>query len=124
MTKNFKLEEFNCSCGCDMPQNVFSNVVKLAGQLQILRDYIDRPIKINSGYRCPEYNATIPNSSKYSQHQYGKAADIVVNGLKPTEVYAIIEDLIDMGAMLQGGLGLYEKNGFVHYDIRKKKARW
>ena len=33
----------------------------------------------------------------------------------------IIEDLIDMGHMLQGGLGLYEKKGFTHYDIRKTK---
>ena len=29
-----------------------------------------------------------------------------------------------MGHMLQGGLGLYEEKGFVHYDIRKTKARW
>jgi hypothetical protein len=42
--------------------------------------------------------------------------------MKPVEVFAIIEDLIDRGDMLQGGLGLY--NTFVHYDIRKTKARW
>ncbi len=38
--------------------------------------------------------------------------------------FVLIEDLIDMGHMLQGGLGLYEEKGFVHYDIRKTKARW
>jgi uncharacterized protein YcbK (DUF882 family) len=122
MTKNFKLDEFLCKSGAPMPDEVFSNIIKLANQLQILRDYIGRPITINSAYRSPEYNATIPNASKYSQHQYGKAADIVVESLKPAEVKAIIEDLIEMGLMLQGGLSAYDT--FTHYDIRKKRARW
>ena len=122
MTKNFKIQEFECKGGCDMPLEVYENIIKLASQLQFLRDYTGRPITINSGYRCPEYNAKISGSSKKSQHQYGKAADITIQSLKPAEVYRIIEDLIDMGHMLQGGLGLYDT--FVHIDIRKTKARW
>ena len=121
MTKNFKRQEFECKCGCDMPLEVYENVIKLAGQLQTLRDYLGRPIKINSAYRCPKHNAKC-NGSKRSQHLFGKAADITIQSLKPIEVYAIIEDLIDFGVMLQGGLGLYDT--FVHYDIRKTRARW
>ena len=123
MTKNFKLKEFECKGGCDMPLEVYENIIKLASQLQFLRDYTGRPITINSAYRCPEHNAKV-GGSKTSQHLLGKAADITIQSLKPAEVYRIIEDLIDMGHMLQGGLGLYEKKGFVHYDIRKTKARW
>jgi uncharacterized protein YcbK (DUF882 family) len=121
MTKNFKLKEFECKCGCDMPLEVYENIIKLASQLQFLRDYTGRPITINSAYRCPEHNAKV-GGSKTSQHLLGKAADITIQSLKPAEVYALIEDLIDMGHMLQGGLGLYDT--FVHYDIRKTKARW
>ena len=121
MTKNFKLKEFKCKCGCDMPLEVYENVIKLAGNLQALRDYLDRPIKINSAYRCPKHNKKI-GGVKTSQHLLGKAADITVQSLKPVEVFAIIEDLIDLGVMLQGGLGLYD--GFVHTDIRKTRARW
>jgi uncharacterized protein YcbK (DUF882 family) len=121
MTKNFKLKEFECKCGCDMPLEVYENIIKLASQLQFLRDYTGRPITINSAYRCPEHNAKV-GGSKTSQHLLGKAADITIQSLKPAEVYALIEELIDMGHMLQGGLGLY--NTFVHYDIRKTKARW
>ena len=124
MTKNFKLKEFKCKCGCDMPLEVYENIIKLASQLQFLRDYTGRPITVNSGYRCPEYNAKISGSSKKSQHMLGKAADITIQSLKPAEVFMIIEDLIDMGHMLQGGLGLYVKKAFTHYDIRKTKARW
>jgi len=121
MTKNFKLKEFECKCECDMPLEVYENIIKLAGQLQFLRDYTGRPITINSAYRCPEHNAKV-GGSKTSQHLLGKAADITIQSLKPAEVYALIEDLIDMGHMLQGGLGLYDT--FVHIDIRKTKARW
>ena len=123
MTKNFKIKEFECKGGCDMPLEVYENIIKLASQLQFLRDYTGRPITINSAYRCPDHNAKV-GGSKTSQHLLGKAADITIQSLKPAEVYRIIEDLIDMGHMLQGGLGLYEKKGFVHYDIRKTKARW
>ena len=128
MTKNFSLKEFQCKgscsdCGddCEMPQEVYENIIKLSQQLQILRDYTGRPITINSAYRSPEHNAKI-GGVKTSQHLLGKAADITIQSLKPAEVYIIIEDLIDMGEMLQGGLGLYDT--FVHYDIRKTKARW
>ena len=123
MTKNFKLKEFECKGGCDMPLEVYENIIKLASQLQFLRDYTGRPITINSAYRCPEHNAKV-GGSKTSQHLLGKAADITIQSLKPAEVFVLIEDLIDMGHMLQGGLGLYEEKGFVHYDIRKTKARW
>ena len=122
MTKNFKLKEFECKCGCDMPLEVYENIIKLASQLQFLRDYTGRPITINSAYRCPNYNDNVIKGAKHSQHKLGKAADITIQSLKPAEVYALIEDLIDMGHMLQGGLGLYDT--FVHIDIRKTKARW
>jgi uncharacterized protein YcbK (DUF882 family) len=121
MTKNFKLKEFKCKCGCDMPLEVYENIIKLSSQLQFLRDYTGRPITINSAYRCPKHNKKV-GGSKTSQHLLGKAADITIQSLKPAEVFMIIEDLIDMGHMLQGGLGLYDT--FVHYDIRKTKARW
>ena len=130
MTKNFKLKEFECNDGSKMPLEVYENVIKLANQLQFLRDYTGRPITINSAYRSPDYNKKIGGAHKIingkrvetSQHVFGKAADITIQSLKPAEVFMIIEELIDMGHMLQGGLGLYDT--FVHYDIRKTKARW
>ena len=123
MTKNFNISEFNSKDGSKMPSDVFLNMIKLANQLQILRDYTGRAITVNSGYRSPKHNAKIGGSLS-SQHLLGKAADITIKDLKPAEVFMIINELIDMGLMLQGGLGLYEKKGFVHYDIRKTKARW
>ena len=121
MTKNFTKEEFDCNDGSEMNIAIYHNVVKVANQLQILRNYIGKPITINSGYRSEEYNADV-GGVKSSQHVMGRAADIVVKGMTPLAVYTTIELLIEKGDMLQGGLGLY--NSFVHYDIRGTKIRW
>ena len=122
MTKNFSIGEFECKCGCIMPDEVLYNVVKLVNQLQTIRDVIKTPIQINSAYRCKSHNKAI-GGSESSQHILGKAADIVVRGYDPSlEIYPLIEELINEGHILQGGLGDYPT--FTHYDIRKTKARW
>ena len=122
MTKNFKQSEFDCKCGCEMPEDVLANVTKLANQLQYVRDNVAMPITINSGYRCQAHNKSV-GGSENSQHLLGKAADIVINGLDPVlDTYDYLDDLILTGEILQGGLGMYKS--FTHYDIRKIKARW
>ena len=122
LTSNFNKSEFDCKSGADMPQEVFNNIQKLANQLQIIRNKVGVPIKINSGYRSPDYNDNVVKGAKNSQHKLGKAADIVIEGYTPDDVADLIEELIASGDILQGGLGRY--NTFTHYDIRKGKARW
>lgn len=121
MTKNFNISEFECKCGCEMPPEVYSNIIKLANQLQILRDYLGKPIKITNAYRCEKHNKEV-GGVKNSQHLFGKAADIQVKGKAPEQIAFLINNLIDSGQMLQGGVGIY--NTFVHYDFRKTKVRW
>ena len=121
LTENFSLQEFQCKDGSDIPNNILPNIIELAKNLQVLRNYINKPITINSGYRSPRYNAKI-GGVKNSQHVKGKAADIVVKGMTPREVALIIEGLIESGKIKQGGIGIY--SNFTHYDIRGIKARW
>ena len=122
ITKNFSKSEFECSCGCEMPLEVFHNIQKVANQLQVLRNITGKSISINSGYRCPDYNDNVVKGAKNSQHKLGKAADIVVKGIEPNVTAEMLESLISDGEVLQGGLGRY--NTFTHYDIRGSKARW
>ena len=121
LTNNFQKSEFECKCGCKMPEDVFFNIQKLASQLQYIRDFIDLPIKLTNAYRCADHNEKIGGVSD-SQHLLGKAADIQVKTLPPKDLYKVIDTLAEYGRVLQGGLGEY--NTFVHYDIRKTKARW
>ena len=121
LTKNFKLSEFNSNDGTKMPSEVLENIKILVKQLQYLREYTDKIIYINSGYRSNSYNLKI-GGSKNSQHKLGKAADIRIEDIDPKVVYELIEYLIKDNQMLQGGLGKYKT--FTHYDIRGTKARW
>jgi len=126
MTKNFKIDEFKCKgnlkgCKCEMPEDVYKNIQELAENLQIIRDELQEPIKINSAYRCENHNRKIGGTSK-SQHIKGKAADIVVKNLTPDEVANALDNLQKGGFIRSGGLGRYDT--FTHIDIRGTQARW
>lgn len=121
LTANFDLREFECNDGTTVPEKYISNVNKLAYNLQVLRDELKKPIHINSGYRHPAYNKRI-GGAKFSQHLTASASDITVRDITPKKLARTILKLIKQGKMNEGGVGLY--NGFVHYDIRGKKARW
>ena len=121
ITKNFKLSEFNCKDGSKIPDNLIPNIVQLAENLQVLRDYLGVPLTINSAYRSPAYNSKI-GGAKFSQHLEAKAADISTSKFTPEQVHAAILKLISEGKMKQGGVGLY--NSWVHYDTRGTAARW
>ena len=122
LTENFFLHEFDCSDGSPVPDHLMINVMDLAEQLQLIRDYINEPLHINSGYRTKEYNDSLPNASPNSQHLLAKAADLRAETVEPEQLYRIITAMIHAGKLKQGGVGLYKT--FVHYDIRGKKARW
>ena len=126
MTKNFKIKEFECKgnlndCECKMTADVKNNIIKIADQLQIIRDKVKKPIKINSAYRCEAWNK-IQNGSKHSQHKLGKAVDIVVDGMSPDEVHKLVCEMIELGQINFGGIGKY--NTFTHLDMRDYSARW
>jgi uncharacterized protein YcbK (DUF882 family) len=121
LEKNFKLQEFRCKDGTDVPEELMENVEKLAKNLQVLRDHIQKPITIISGYRTPEYNKKC-GGVKRSQHLLAKAADIIVKDMTSLEVRDIVIQLIKEGKMDPGGVGIYPT--FVHYDVRGRNARW
>ncbi len=121
LTKDFYLREFESHDGAATPEWAKDNLKRLSENLQVLRDYVNQPIHISSGYRSTTHNQRI-GGVKNSYHTKGKAADITIKDYNPKEVANIIIKLICKGHMRQGGIGLY--NGFVHYDIRGYKARW
>lgn len=72
---------------------VLDNILSLITEcLQPIRNFIDKPIHITSGYRCKTLN-DLPTikGSKTSDHLTGCAADIVIQGLTPKQVVAKIK---------------------------------
>jgi len=121
ITENFYLDEFECRDKSDIPLDVFNNILELTKEMQKIRDILGVSITVNSGYRSPGYNSSIGGASK-SQHLLGKACDFTVKGMTPYEVADALEDMMQGGTIINGGLGEYDT--FTHYDIRNTPARW
>jgi uncharacterized protein YcbK (DUF882 family) len=112
MSKNFSYKEFTCKC-CGTGY-VSSQLITV---LELVREHFNAPVIINSGFRCEKHNAEINGKSR-SQHLKGTAADIVVKGIDPHDVYAYIDSIFPKSF----GLGSY--TSFTHIDVRVTKARW
>ena len=112
VSTNFRVREFACQDGSD-PIFIDSELVSV---LQKIRNHFGKAVTITSAYRTPKHNKTVGGTT-YSQHLYGKAADIKVQGIAPKDVAKYAETLLD-----EGGIGIY--NTFTHIDVRSTKSRW
>lgn len=97
LSKNFSLNELQASRTASLYgiSNLANEAVVGALKalverlLQPLRDMLEKPIKISSGYRCPELNRRI-GGVRSSQHCLGEAVDISVDGLTTLELARLI----------------------------------
>ena len=115
LSPHFKVKEFHSKKD---PSDLVKVDEKLLRLLENIRNFTGKPVHINSGYRSPEYNATLKNASPHSQHCVGKAADIVIAGVPPARVAEIAECYLGSS----GGIGIYKT--FTHVDVRAGHARW
>ena len=111
----FRVREFRCRDGTDTIL-IDEGLVVL---LQCIREHFGKPVTITSGYRTAAHNRAV-GGAVYSQHQYGRAADIRVSGVPVEQLAAYAETLLPG----TGGIGRYPAKGFVHVDVRKAKSRW
>lgn len=151
VSPRFRLGQFLCK----QPAGSRKYVVLDERLLLALEDALDRvneaghrasTFHIMSGYRTPAYNRSIGNV-RYSQHQWGTAADIFIDengdgvmddlngdGLSDVADAEVLYRLLEGGATrtgstgLIGGLSKYPPTAahgpFVHVDVRDHRARW
>lgn len=117
LSKNFTLEEMTYSDTASRygyHNYPTTDAIKNLGYLtqnflQPLRNKIEKPILILSGYRSELVNQKVGGSST-SQHKYGQAVDIQITGISPLQLF------------------LYIKESGLDYDQlileRTKKAEW
>ena len=103
--------EYECACCGELPPDfdiypyeeffdVFDNI----------RDEWGKPIYINSGYRCPVHNASLPRSSPISAHMWGLALDLDCKD--DDEVEELFNHIVGMYPELR--IGKYST--FIHID--------
>lgn len=113
LSTNFRVREFACKDGTDP---IFIDT-ELVDVLQKIRTHFGKSVTITSAYRTPRHNSSVGGTT-YSQHLYGKAADIKISGVSPNKIAAYAEKLLPG----KGGVGIY--NTFTHIDVRGNCSRW
>ena len=112
VSKYFKPQEFGCKhCGHYILNEELLTV------LDDVREHFSAPTVITSGTRCTAHNKAVGGAVR-SQHLYGTAADIKVQGVSPSVVHKYLVDKYPD----KYGIGKY--NTFTHVDVRNYKARW
>jgi uncharacterized protein YcbK (DUF882 family) len=109
LSEHFSKAEFSCRCGCGYGTRDGDVSSELIHILEAIREDYGRPMIINSGCRCPDYNSAVggvPNSA----HTRGTAADVHVAGGYNRR------KLVDLAVMnFASGIGV--ANTFVHIDV-------
>jgi len=87
--------------------------------LEPVRSLVARPLRVTSGYRCPELN-TLIGGARYSAHIDGRAADIKVKGLSAA---ALMRRIYRSELMPKIDQLILEYGGWVHLGIARRGTR-
>ncbi|MBQ3456071.1 MAG: DUF882 domain-containing protein [Synergistaceae bacterium] len=117
-TKNFKVSEFTCKCGCGH-NPIDQRVIDMA---QTIRDALGVPVRVNSGCRCEKHNAK-SGGVKGSKHITGKAADLSCS-LGAVKMFETVKKLQAEGKLPDLDYCIRYKT-FIHIDCGgKRKSLW
>lgn len=105
--KHFSKEEMECShCGkCHMDSGFMRS-------LDALREVFGGPLRVSSGYRCPEYNKEVSHTGLDGPHTTGKAVDILVAGKDARKLISLADEFPGLGVSQKGDWG----SRFIHLD--------
>lgn len=117
LSPHFDASEFACHCGCGFGTRLGDVAGALVDLLEAIRAHFEAPVTVVSGCRCAAHNARV-GGAKISQHRYGKAADIKVQGVPPR----IVADFVSERYPKTFGVGRY--GTWTHVDVRRAPARW
>lgn len=119
MNNFFSPEEFLCNCGREDCDAQITPSRDLVTKLNAMREHVNRPIIINSGIRCPRYNAEVGGVSS-SEHITGEGADLRIAGSR--ERYELVNAALSVGF---NRIGVAKT--FVHVGVSKtldSKVLW
>lgn len=126
LSPHFNVAEFDCHDGRKVPKAAEAALARLCFEfLEPLRKKFG-PGRVLSGYRHRAYNIRI-GGAQFSQHNYDDdpstvAADTTWAKGTPSQWATEARRLSDR--LGYGGVGEYQRSGFVHTDNRRYLARW
>ena len=151
VSPNFRIKQFLTKQASDYPKYLVLDdrliyLLEAIGTHLEARGWEGDDIYVMSGYRTPFYNKQL-DDTKYSLHQWGRAADIFLDkdgnsvmddfnkdkAVTRDDAVALANVLEELAKTPElsgfiGGIGIYGANAahgpFVHVDTRPWKARW
>jgi len=112
-TPNFKAAEFNCThCGKNEMKPAFM------AKLQTLRNLYGKPMRVTSGYRCPQHPIEARKAAP-GAHASGCAVDI---GIEGADAHRLLTLAVGVGF---NGIGVQQKGSgrFLHLDTLEGPTR-
>lgn len=100
------------------PPELWPNIIPTLKVLDLVRERLDTPFTVTSGYRSPEYNRRVGGAPS-SLHLRFSAVDVWVRTHSPHQIKQALVDTLGarfVDALL--GVGVYPGNGFIHVDTR------
>ena len=110
ITRNFTTNEM--ACGCCGKSDMDDEFMRV---LQSIRDEMQRPLKITSGFRCEKHNSKVSSTGKTGPHTFAKAADILISGADAMRLFAVAQKH-GVSGVVMSQRGDHAKR-FVHLDI-------
>ncbi len=129
LTPHFKLSEFLKSDKADeynienIPNDYeLENIQYTAEQLEIIRNYLQKPIVIKSGFRCEELNKIV-KGAKNSYHKLGLAVDLNFGSqINNYNFFTLVKQLMNKGLPVDELIDEYNLS-WVHISFTPKGGK-
>lgn len=116
LSEHFNIQDFTCRCGkCDKKYRIS---LSLVGALEAIGSHFRRPVKVVEAYRCEDHPQADPTSKK-DYHYRGKAANVIVEGVKTSEVYKFAETLPEIKEIIY-----YPTKSYLHLATGGDEKRY
>ena len=131
LSEHFDSSEFMCNCIGEWTDNLETHRgcggialadSRLVEAFEQLRNIVEAPIIITSGFRCKIWNSFV-GGSKTSKHMTGEAGDPLCPSHLTVDEFAEAAEKVE--AFRNGGIGKYSNPDRLHLDVRTDgPKRW
>ena len=124
ISAHFSEAELACRDGTPVPSRFFSNAIAICARAEVLRTLVGSPLIVRSGYRTRKYNRSVGGALD-SWHLTASALDLHSRTWSAKRLATLYSGLVALGAVTDGGLGIYERDdgGWIHLDLGAAR-RW
>lgn len=112
LSKYLNKSEIACKCGCGL-----SNLSpKTTAMFDLIREHVGKPLAINSGCRCKEYNTKVGGEDNSAHMPYSDGHTYALDVAIPDSQtrWKFLEKAFNLGIKR---IGVYKT--FIHFDMRQ-----